>query len=229
MPTEPTPRDVLRDMLGVYTDGVLHGFGESWQEAMEAAAQDARDVLNRDLGRYMARHVRRWAAVRVHTPEGEHYVGVYDVTDGRDALPADMLIHTYKALGEGQKYTSPANAITAARLILAAWKRDDPDAKPQLLLDDDLAADLLRAAAPELAQALAMALEWLENLAATLGEQTLVNALPNNTGGRVQMRRALEAAGVEVPAPPERPSKAARLEAERSINAAEQAEDDGEW
>lgn len=119
---EPTPRDVLRDMLGVYTDGVLHGFGESWQEAMEAAAQDARDVLDRDLGRYMARHVRRWAAVRVHTPEGEHYVGVYDVTDGADHLPADVLIRVYKSLGEGQKYPSPANAITAARLILAAWK-----------------------------------------------------------------------------------------------------------
>ena len=152
--TEPTARDILHTMLSIYNDGVLHGFGESWATAMEAAAQDAGDVLDRDLGRYMARHVRRWTAVRVHTPEGEHTVGVYDVTDGPDALPADMLIHTYKSLGEGQKHTSPANAIAAARLILAAWQRDDPDAKPFLVLDPDLADDLLRAAAPQLAQAL---------------------------------------------------------------------------
>ena len=47
-----------------------------------------------------------------------------------------------------------------------------------------------------MAEALALALTWLDNLAATLGEETLLNSLPNNTGGRVQMRAALEAAGL---------------------------------
>ena len=78
----------------------------------------------------------------------------------------------------------------------------------------------LLAGAWELARALTLALTWLDNLAATMGEETLLNSLPNNTGGRVQMRAALEAAGWPVPSAPARPAKAARLEAERAVNAA---------
>ena len=40
-------------------------------------------------------------------------------------------------------------------------------------------------------QALGMALEWIENLMAIYGQKAIVDALPNNTGGRVWLQEAL--------------------------------------
>ena len=46
---------------------------------------------------------------------------------------------------------------------------------------------------------LSHALAWLENLAAVIGDDALVDSCPNNWGGRVAIRAALEYAEAEHP------------------------------
>ena len=46
MPTEITARDVLSLFLRTYYDGSRHGFSATWQENMEAVAEDARRLLS---------------------------------------------------------------------------------------------------------------------------------------------------------------------------------------
>ena len=62
----------------------------------------------------------------------------------------------------------------------------------------------LLAASWDLYRASAAALLWLDNLARLVGEDTLLDALPNNCGGRLWLRDALgKATGNETPALPE--------------------------
>ncbi len=59
----------------------------------------------------------------------------------------------------------------------------------------------LLAASWDLYRAAVCSLLWLDNLARAVGEDTLVDALPNNCGGRVWLREAIrKATGEETPA-----------------------------
>lgn len=79
------------------------------------------------------------------------------------------------------------DAVTLALTAIEAIHHDD-------LAHADYYCELAAGKAQQLANALRLADEWLDNLALAIGETKLVDSLPNGSDGRIGIKRALSEA-----------------------------------
>ena len=84
------------------------------------------------------------------------------------------------------------DAVTLALTAIEAIHHDD-------LAHADYYCELAAVKAQQLANALRLADEWLDNLALAIGEDKLVDSLPNGSDGRIGIKSVLKDC-----APPER-------------------------